>query len=1165
MLEKQFFHLHLHTEYSMLDGAIKISELVKTLKENRVRACAITDHGSMFGVLDFYLQMTNAEINPIIGCEFYIAPGNRKEKTTRPGEDPYYHIVLLAKNNQGYQNLLQLSTLAFLEGFHYKPRIDLELLKKYSNGLITLTACKKGLISNAIMMGNLQKAYDVAVKLKKIMDYDDEDNLYLELMFHHLDDQKEINDELIKISGKFDIPLVATNDAHYLTRRDARFHDIMLCIQTNAKVYEEDRMRYGSDEFYLKDAKEMYEIFKEHPEAVENTVKIADRCHVELSIGQLENFEMPDFAVPKDYRPEDPERSIMVDYFEYLCEKGFEKKIKGKKNEEEYRERLKFELGVIEEMDFPQYFLIVQDFVNWARNNDIPIGPGRGSAAGSLVSYLLGITMVDPIEYDLLFERFLNQSRKALPDIDIDICYERRERVIDYLKEKYGYSHVSQISTISKMGPKQSLRDVGRVLDLPLAEVDKISKLIPGRARNFDEAFKQEPKLLKLANDKRYEELFSAAIAIQGLSRHWGIHAAGLVISNDDIYKKVPCCVDPNKKLVTQYDKDFIEKAGLVKWDLLGLKTLTVIDKCVKKVNQNLDAGLDIENIALDDKETYKLLSDAKSVGVFQLESSGMRELLKKFKPTEFEDIIAILALYRPGPIGSGMLNDFIKRKRGKSRITFDHPDLKPILKETYGIIVYQEQVMNIAKAMGGFTLAEADELRKAMGKKKMGIIADNKLKFIKGAKEKGVREKVAKSVYSLMSKFGEYGFNKSHSTAYGMIAYQTAYLKAHYPNYFMASLMSADQGNLDKIVEYVKDCRKMGIKVLPPDINYSEDDFVVVESGIRFGLGAIKNVGHNAIQVIVEERQKNGKYHTLLEFLERIDLSVVNKKMLESLILCGAMDSLKTYRSRMHRVLDLAVKEALKRNNEKEVGQFSLFGGGDPESTASFDQEFIKYPDVEEMDEITRLKKEKELIGLYITGHPLEKHQKIIDDYKLKTIADVRNFKDGTPVTIMGIFETMKEGKVRSNFKRMMRGNFEDMSGRIQYTMWERAVVENEKYLEIGKALLITGHIDTKMRDTHIIIKKIYPVAQARIKLTRRILLEINTVGLTEKNITRIRNALVGSPGRIPVYVKFLSPAVGEVIVKPHSKYYVKVTKKLLTSLNKIVGEENIFYNVKI
>ncbi|HDS08988.1 MAG TPA: DNA polymerase III subunit alpha, partial [Firmicutes bacterium] len=626
----------------------------------------------------------------------------------------------------------------------------------------------------------------------------------------------------------------------------------------------------------------------------------------------------------------------------------------------------------IEQMNFPHYFLIVQDFVNWAKKNNIPIGPGRGSAAGSLVSYLLGITMVDPIEYNLLFERFLNPDRIGLPDIDIDICYEQRGEVIDYLKQKYGYDHVSQIATVNKLGPKQALRDVGRVLDIPLSEIDRISKLVPDLVKTFDEAFKGEPKLRQVAQDKKYSELFDAAIAINGLARHTGVHAAGIVISKEKIFEKVPCSTGRNDEIVTQYDKDLIEKVGLVKWDLLGLKNLTVIDKCVKGIKENIDPEFNINNIDLNDKKTFEIYASGDATGIFQLDAAGsaggIKDVSRKFKPDNINDIIALLAIYRPGPLQSGMVEDFINRKNGKKSIQFPHPLLEPILKETYGVIVYQEQVMQISNILAGYSLGEADLLRRAMGKKKPEVMAKQRKRFLEGTKEKGINEKKAKEVFDLMEFFAGYGFNKSHSAAYAILSYQTAFLKTHYPVYFMASLMSAEKKNENKIVEYVNDCRKMKIRVLPPDINFSDYEFVVVENDIRFGLNAVKNVGEKAIMEIVEERKRNGKYISLIDFLERINLSSINRKMLESLILCGALDSLKVYRSQMIQVLDMAIKEALKRNNEREIGQISLFASENGESTTEFDQDFIKFPNIEEMDEIQKLKHEKELIGLYIT-----------------------------------------------------------------------------------------------------------------------------------------------------------------------------------------------------
>ncbi len=985
-------------------------------------------------------------------------------------------------------------------------------------------------------------------------------------MYHSLEDQKEINDGLLKISKQLDIPVVATNDAHYLTRKDAAHHDIMLCIQTNSKVEDEDRFKYGSDEFYLKSYQEMEELFGDIPYALKNTVKIADKCNVEISTDYLKNYVMPDFDVPSEYKQKNKKLTLIEDYFEDLCDIGFEKLIINKANEEVYRKRLKHELKIIAKMKFPQYFLIVQDFVNWAKNNDIPIGPGRGSAAGSLVSYLLGITMVDPIEFGLLFERFLNPHRVGLPDIDIDICYEERERVLEYLREKYGFEHVAQIATISKMGPKASIRDVGRALDIPLAEVDRISKLVPDMVRTFEEAFKKEPKLRQAAAGAKYKRLFDAAVAIHGSARHISIHASGIVISQSDITETVPCWIGKKGELVTQFDKDFIEKVGLVKWDLLGLKTLTVIHKCCKAVKKNIDPDFDINKIQYDDKKTFKLFSSGAAAGVFQLDGGGygggMKDLFKKLNPDNIEDVCALIALYRPGPLGSGMIDNFISRKHGKTKIQYPHESLEPILKDTYGVIVYQEQVMQISNVMGGYSLGEADLLRRAMGKKKAGEMAKQRESFIDGARKMKIPDSKATKVFVIMEHFAGYGFNKSHSAAYAFIAYQTAYLKAHYPAYFMAALMTVE-GNKDKVVEYIKDCRNMKIKVLPPDINYSEDEFVVVNKDIRFGLGAIKNVGSAAISNIIAEREVHGEYKTLLDFLERINLASVNKKNLESLILCGALDSLKIYRNQLMKVLEQAVKEALRRNNERKIGQFSLFSSNDG-STTNFDEEFIKYPDIEEMDEIERLRYEKELMGLYITGHPIEKYQKIIDDYHLTTISEIKNMDDSASVVTVGLFETMNEGKTRNDFKKMMKGVFEDMTGRIYYNIWEPAVSKNEKYLDIGKVLLVIGRIDTKRGEHQLIIKSVFPMEQARKKLTKKIHIKLNSIGLEELFLKKLRDVIEGSPGQTPLYLHINSEKIGEIIIKPHSKLNVSITKKLLAGLTRLVGEDKVLFNQK-
>ncbi|MDH3391431.1 MAG: DNA polymerase III subunit alpha, partial [Desulfobulbaceae bacterium] len=918
-----FNHLHVHTQYSLLDGAIRLDNLLDKCKEFGMGAVAITDHGAMHGALEFYVKAKKAGIKPIIGCEFYIAPHDRKIHTgAKSSSDAAFHIVLLAMDIKGYKNLMKLASIAQLEGFYYKPRIDKETMITHNEGLIALTACLHGGIPHLILNNNMKDARAETKKMLEIFG----DRLYFELQDSGLKEQKKVNKGLKKLSEEFSVPLVATNDCHYLNREESFAHEVLLCIQTGRTINDPNRFKFATDELYFKSPEEMLERFKDFPGAVAESVKIAARCNLELEFGQphFPNFPLPD-------------GETLDSYFERLAREGLKERLavlRGKdeltaKLEKSYHERLEMEIGVIKAMEFPGYFLIVADFINWAKNMHIPVGPGRGSGAGSLVAYCLRITEIDPMPYGLIFERFLNIERKSLPDFDIDFCQERRNEVFHYVQEKYGGSdHVAQIITFGSMKARAVIRDVGRGLDLPFGDVDRIAKLIPDQLKiTIKEAIEQEPRLRDaIKREENIATLLSTAQVLEGLSRHMSTHAAGVVISPEIMTEYLPLCKGPKGEVLTQYDMKYTEMTGLIKFDFLGLKTLTVIDRAVKLIEADIGSPLKIESIPLDDPKTYALLCKGDALGVFQLESSGMRALLTNLKPEVFSDLIALVALYRPGPMESGMVGNFVDTKHGKKPANYPLPQLKSVLEETYGVIVYQEQVMKIANILANYTLGDADMLRRAMGKKIPEVMANEKEKFMAGAEKNNIPADKAEYVFDLMAKFAGYGFNKSHSAAYALIAYQTAFLKAHYPAQFMAALLSCDMNNTDKVVAYINECRDNEIEVLPPDINESFKDFTVIDDRIRFGLAAVKNVGEAALDSIIEERQKDGPYLSLEDFCCRVDLRRVNRRVLESLNKAGAYDSLNLKRSQMFAILDQALELGQAAQRDRLSGQISLF-----------------------------------------------------------------------------------------------------------------------------------------------------------------------------------------------------------------------------------------------
>lgn len=914
-----FVHLHVHTQYSLLDGAIRIDRLLKRLADFDMDAVAITDHGTMFGALTFYEKANKAGIKPIIGCECYLAPRGLKDKTSLD-KSGLSHIILLAENQEGYRNLCKLCTIAQFEGFYYKPRIDKKVLKHHSKGLIGLSACLHGEIPRLIQEGRIDQADNAA---RFYLDVFGEGNFFLEVQNNGIDVQEAVNRALLDMSQRLSIPLVASNDCHYLDKADVRAHDVLLCVQTGKTVHETDRLKFGTDQLYLKSKAEMYDAFRDYPGALENSVNIAKRCNLEFDFN---SYHFPKFDVSSDH--------TVDEIFEQMVRDGFKavlQRIKTKNpdiDEKLYVHRIENEINLIKSMGFSGYFLIVADFIRYAKKKGIPVGPGRGSAAGSLVAYSLGITDLDPIEHGLIFERFLNPARKSMPDIDVDFCINGREDVFKYVIEKYGGGDfVAQIITFGKLKTRAVIRDVGRALDIPLSEVDAIAKMVPDVLNiSLDNALEQEPRLKDLANKKpEIADLINICRVLEGLPRHASTHAAGVVIADRTLTEYMPLYKGKKGEVVTQFDMKCVEKIGLVKFDFLGLRNLTVIANALKLIAAEGGIPPDLSSLDFNDPATYRLLASGETTGVFQLESSGMKDLLVRLKPESFDEIIALVALYRPGPLESGMVDDFVDRKHGKKMVEYIVPQLEPILKETYGVIVYQEQVMKIAGDLANYSMAEADDLRKAMGKKIPKIMTMHRERFMQGATDNSIPSDEAGKIFYLMEKFGGYGFNKSHSAAYALIAYQTAFLKAHFPLEFVASLLTSEMHSTDGVVKYIAECRSQGIQVLPPDINESDKTFTVTGSKIRFGLAAVKNVGENAIESIIEARN-NGKFSSLFEFCERVDLKKVNKRVIESLIKCGAFDSTGAFRSRMMASLEDCVDYGQRLQKEKADPQIGLF-----------------------------------------------------------------------------------------------------------------------------------------------------------------------------------------------------------------------------------------------
>ena len=1147
MYHSNFVHLHVHSFYSLLDGAAPIEALANRAKELKMPALAITDHGNLFGAIEFYQTLSKAGVKPCIGCEAYLLTKGSRLVRNLGQEGSLSHITLLCKNREGYRNLCRLVSSSYLEGFYYKPRIDKEILREHSKGLIVLSGCLKGEVAQALAAGNWDAAKGAAEELAAIFP---ENRFFLELQDHNLPDQEGVNEGLIKLGSELGIGLVATNDVHYITRKDAAAHDALLCIQTGKNLDDPERMRLGSQEFYLKSPEEMAELFSHCPEALSNTVAIAERLNLDFD---FKTYHFPKF-VP-------PEGQDLATYLEARARQGLEQRFASisqrrpearDETRKAYEARLDEEVKVIVKMGFAGYFLIVADFIGYARSVNLPVGPGRGSAAGSLTAYCLGITNIDPIEHGLIFERFLNPERISMPDVDIDFCKRRRGEVIDYVAKKYG--NVGQIITFGKMKARAVVRDVGRVLGIPYAEVDKIAKLIPATIdMTLDEALKIEPRLSEMARkDERVSHMLEIARGLEGFPRHASTHAAGVVISDQPLTEFLPLYRGSKDEVVTQFDMKAVEKMGLVKFDFLGLKTLTVIEDAIKIIEQRSGERIEIDALPLDDPKVFEKLSEGDTQGVFQLESSGMTDLVMKLKPTAFEDIVALVALFRPGPLGSGMVDDFINRKHGRTEIRHILPQLEDILRDTYGVIVYQEQVMHIANLLASYTLGEADLLRRAMGKKKPEEMQKQRDRFVTGAVANGLGKAKAEQIFDLMAKFAEYGFNKSHSAAYAMVAYQTAFLKAHHPTEFMAALLTSEKDVTDKILAYMNDCRAHDIKVLPPDVNESDRDFSVVgDNTIRFGLAAVKNVGEGAIESIVQARNEAGRFASLFDFCERIDTRRVNKRVIESLIKCGAFDFAGVPRAAMLAALDMAMEMAASRQRDRQSGQTGLFDSMPQGAGAMPEPEM---PDVSEWGERQMLAYEKESLGFYITGHPLAQYEQMLGQYASCDMATIAEAGDGAEVRFGGVVNKLREITTRRG-DRMCFATIEDLKGSVETVLFSDVFANCSQLVKGDRPLFVIGTTDADGENVKVIAREVMLLDEVPQRLTKSVHFFLSQPEVTPGHLSQLKSVIARFPGECRGFVHLVIPDRTETVLSLPDELKISPSPQLVADVNRLFG----------
>ena len=1144
-----FTHLHVHTEYSLLDGSNKIKEYVSRVKELGMNSAAITDHGVMYGVIDFYKAARAAGIKPVLGCEVYVAPGSRFDRELSHGDDRYYHLVLLAENNQGYQNLMKIVSKGFVEGYYYKPRVDMEVLETYHEGIIALSACLAGEVQRYLVRGLYEEAKETACKYEKCFG---KGNFFLELQDHGIPDQKTVNAGLMRMSEETGIELVATNDVHYTYAEDAEPHDILLCLQTGKKLSDENRMRYEGGQYFVKSEEEMRALFPYAAQAIDNTQKIADRCNVEIEFGVT---KLPHFDVPEGYDS--------WTYLNKLCHEGLVRRYPDK--HDELLPKLDYELSVIQKMGYVDYFLIVWDFINYARTHGIPVGPGRGSAAGSLVSYTTGITNIDPIRYNLLFERFLNPERVTMPDIDIDFCYERRSEVIDYVIEKYGKDCVTQIVTFGTLAARGVIRDVGRVMDLPYNFCDTIAKNIPNELNiTIDKALIMNPELRSMyESDETVKRLIDMAKRLEGLPRHTSMHAAGVVISQKAMDEYVPLSRSSDGTITTQFVMTTIEELGLLKMDFLGLRTLTVISDAVKLVEKNHGIKIDVDNIDYDDKKVLDSIGTGRCDGVFQLESAGMKNFMKELKPQSLEDVIAGISLYRPGPMD--FIPKYIKGKNEPESVTYVCKELEPILEPTYGCIVYQEQVMQIVQNLAGYTMGQADNIRRAMSKKKQYVIDAERQNFVYGNEEQGIKgciangisEQAANQIYDSMVDFAKYAFNKSHAAAYAVVAYQTAYLKYYYPVEFMAALMTSVIDNTRKVAEYIYSCRQMGIKVLSPDINEGEGRFLATKDGIRYGMYAIKSIGRQVIDIILAEREANGKYITLSDFLSRVAGREVNKRAVENLIKAGACDGLDGNRQQMLLVYNTLIDNLNQEKKNSLAGQMSLFDLVSEEEKKAYE---VRFPNVEEYTKEIKLGFEKEVLGIYLSGHPLEEYEEkwrknisaVTADFMLDEETNAVKIKDNQSVVIGGII-TEKTIKYTKQNKAMAFITVEDLFGTVEVIIFPRDYEKYSRYLNEDEKVFVAGHANVEEdKNGKLICEKIYSFDDTK----RELWLQFATKESYEEKEKELYSRLYGSDGNDEIVIYIASPRAMKRLGQNHN---IHINPELVGNLTEFLGEKNV------
>ena len=1154
----QFVHLHLHTDYSLLDGACGIDKLVYRVKELSMPAVAMTDHGNIFGAVEFVNAAHKAGIKPIIGCELYIC---KKEdhniERTPPEGDSYHHLLVLAENEEGYRNLVKITSEASLHGFYYKPRVSKNFLAEHAKGLIGLSGCLKGEVAEFLMEGKYEAARGTAAFYSEIFG---KNNFFLEIQDQGLEMEHRIHPDLFRLEKELGLPLVATNDSHYLCEEDAHAQDVMVCIQTGKSIQDANRMKFQGTGFYVKSHEEMYRVFKDAPDVLSRTLAIAERCNLRL---EKVSSPFPHFEVPAGY--------TLDSYFEHVTREGFARRLESLRNLErqgrikrsiaDYEQRLSREISIIQQMQFSGYFLIVWDFIRYAKEQKIPVGPGRGSAAGSLVSYSLGITDLDPLQHELLFERFLNPERISMPDIDIDFCMNRRGEVIDYVTRKYGRENVAQIITFGTMAAKAAIKDVGRAMDIPYSDVDRIAKMVPNQLNiTLEHALKESPQMKQAyESDSQVRALLDTARKLEGLVRNAGVHAAGVVISPRPLIELVPLHRTKNDEIVTAFDMVAIEKMGLLKMDFLGLTTLTILDDTLKLLVQTQGKQISLDDIPLSDDETYKrVFHSGLTSGVFQFESHGMRDVLRRYQPNTIGDLTALNALYRPGPIQGGMIDDFIDRKHGRKKVEYELPELKEVLEETLGVIVYQEQVMQIANRLAGYSLGEADLLRRAMGKKKPEEMAQQRERFVQGAVQRGYPQKKIEKIFDLMAQFAGYGFNKSHSAAYALLAYQTAYLKTHYPMEFMAALLTSVTGNTDDLVKYINECREMGIPVEPPDINVSDANFTPHGKAIRFGLAAVKNVGHSAIESIMAGRKEEGRYNSIYEFCEKVDLRLLNKRVLESLVKSGAMDSLGR-RAQLMTVLDKAIERALKTQRDAESGQHGLFGVFQQEETHAHNDRLPETPDWEEH---TRLAAEKEILGFFITGHPLEKYREKLHELQALATSDIAAVKSSTgkdeSITTAGIVTNVRVLKSKKG-DFYAQGTLEDMEGSVEMIVFPEAYRKLQEKVKLEVPVLVRGGLRIEEGvNPKLTVNDIIPLDDAKVPLPRALRITIPAEAASDSTIDDLHALFAQCKGEAKVL--FDVERQGDFMVVMEAEgYNVQPDRNFMARVQELCGRDAV------